>query len=82
MNEIVGSRGKILFPTFDVKPVILVNENGKQEFNVVNPENIQFNLIKSIVKELNGEGSCPSTGTSGARTSLVMDEILKEYYHG
>ena len=35
-------------------------------------------MIASIVAELRGEGRCPSTGISAARTSRVMDEIMKE----
>ena len=31
-----------------------------------------------FVRELRGEGVCPSTGVSAARTSRVMDEIMKE----
>ena len=37
-------------------------------------------LIEKIVQSLNGKGSSPSTGISGARTSKVMDEIVEEYY--
>ena len=33
--------------------------------------------IQSIVDALNGAGECPSTGASAARTSWVMDEMLK-----
>ena len=36
--------------------------------------------IKSVVNELLGKGKCPSTDISAARTSWVMDEILKDYY--
>jgi hypothetical protein len=36
-------------------------------------------LIQSIVDEMNGEGRCPSTGESAARTARVLDDILAEY---
>jgi hypothetical protein len=29
---------------------------------------------------LNGVGASPSTGITAARTSKVMDEMVKEYY--
>ena len=41
-----------------------------------------INLIDKIVKTLMGKGESPSTGISAARTSWVMDEIVKEYYKG
>ena len=31
------------------------------------------------VDELNGKGTCPSTGESAARTTRVIDRILGEY---
>lgn len=77
MNEIVGSKGKLSFSTFGQEPILLVNQDGKQEFPILNPVHIQQQLIQSIVNELNGIGSSPSTGTSAARTNWVMDEILK-----
>ena len=36
-------------------------------------------MIQSIVDELNGIGRAASTGESAARTSWVLDEILKEF---
>ena len=31
--------------------------------------------LQTIVDELQGKGNCPSTGKTGAITSLVMDQI-------
>jgi hypothetical protein len=39
-------------------------------------------LIQTIVDELNGRGSCDSTGMSAARTSWVVDEVLRDYRRG
>lgn len=79
MNEIIGSRGKITFSTFGHEPIILENRDGVRQFPIVNPVNIQQQLIQSIVNELNGCGVCPSTGISAARTNRVMDEVLRDY---
>ncbi len=79
MNEIIGSKGKISFSTFGTEPVVLVNQDGTQEFPIENPVHVQQQLIQSVVNELNGDGRCLSTGISAARTNWVMDEILKEY---
>jgi predicted dehydrogenase len=80
--EILGDRGTINFTTFNFEPIVLTNESGRQEFINERPENIQFYLIKNIVQSLNGHGTVPSTGVSAARTSKIMDEIVKEYYKG
>ena len=80
--EIFGEKGSIEFSTFSFTPIILTNESGQKEFINERPEHIQYNLIEKIVKSLEGKGSAPSTGMSGARTSRVMDEIVAEYYKG
>jgi predicted dehydrogenase len=80
--EILGDRGTINFTTFNFEPIILTNESGRQEFVNERPENIQYYLIKNIVQSLNGHGSVLSTGTSAARTSRIMDQIVMEYYSG
>jgi hypothetical protein len=41
---------------------------------------VQQPLIQTIVDELNGQGRCPSTGESAARTNWVMDQLLRTYY--
>lgn len=43
------------------------------------PEHVHQPLIQSIVDELNGQGSCPSTGESGARATWVIDQFLDDY---
>jgi predicted dehydrogenase len=78
--EIVGEKGIIKTSTFTYEPIVLINGNGRQEFDNDRPENIQFYLIEQIVEALSGKGEVVSTGVSAARTSWVMDEIVKEYY--
>jgi len=79
MNEIVGTRGKIAFSSFGVEPVVLTTADGVTEFAIAHPLHVHQPLIQAVVDELNGVGQCPSTGVTGARTSWVMDEMLKEY---
>jgi predicted dehydrogenase len=78
--EIVGEKGIIKTSTFTYEPIVLENGNGRQEFVNERPENIQFYLIEQIVRALSGHGEVVSTGTSAARTSWVMDEVVREYY--
>jgi predicted dehydrogenase len=78
--EIFGEKGMIKTSTFSFEPIVLANETGHQEFRNERPEHVQYYLIEQIVKELSGEGKAVSTGITAARTSWVMDEVVKEYY--
>jgi len=80
--EIIGEKGIIKTSTFTYEPIVLINGNGRQEYENERPENIQLYLIEQIVKALSGKGSVVSTGISAARTSRVMDQVVKEYYEG
>jgi len=78
-NEIIGSQGKISFATFGDDPLVLYTAQGIQTFDIKNPLHIQLPLIQTIVNELNGGPPCPSTGVSAARTSHVMDALVKDF---
>lgn len=78
--EFIGSKGKIIFSTYKVIPPKLITPAGIKTYNYNNPENIQLNLVQSIVDELLEKGKCPSTGVTAARTSRVMDKIANSYY--
>ncbi len=78
-NEIVGQKGKITFSSFTDDPVVLTTAEGVTPFEIDHPPHVQQPLIQTIVDELNGQGTCPSTGESGARTSWVMDQMLQAY---
>ncbi|MCC9075596.1 Gfo/Idh/MocA family oxidoreductase [Litorilinea aerophila] len=79
-TEIVGSKGKLTFSSFGTEPVRLTTEKGTSEFDIETPRHVQQPLIQTIVDELNGQGKCPSTGVSAARTNWVMDQLLRDYY--
>lgn len=76
--EIVGSYGRITFPSFSTAPVVLENKEGRQEFHLPPPPHVQQPFIQTIVEELTGQGTCPSTGISAARTAWIMDQITKK----
>jgi hypothetical protein len=52
---------------------------GVEQFDLPNPLHIQQPLIQCIVDELHGQGQCPSTGVTAARTAWVMDQVLETY---
>ena len=81
--ELGGTEGTLRFAVFGDAPIVLVTASGAEEsFVMTNPEHIEEPLIQSVVDALRGEGSCPSTGETAARTSRVMDEVLGEFYGG
>ncbi|NDW09900.1 Gfo/Idh/MocA family protein [Dysgonomonas sp. 520] len=73
---ITGTKGEIRFSTFAFTPIQLQTNTISETFDIASPEHIQQPLIQIIVDELRGIGKCPSTGDSGARTSMIMDMIL------
>lgn len=80
--EIAGTEGRLSLTTFGNEPVELMRGGEAETFDLPNPKNIQAPLIVSIVKHLNGEAECPSTGVTATRTSQVMDAALTGYYGG
>ena len=74
--EILGSKGIIRFSTFAFTPIELITDSGIESLELRRPQYIQQPLIQSIVNELNGIGTCPSTGETGALTNWVIDEIF------
>jgi 1,5-anhydro-D-fructose reductase (1,5-anhydro-D-mannitol-forming) len=77
--EIVGNRGTIAFSTFENAPVELIRDGRLERFEIPHPPHVQQPLIQTVVDALTGHGLCPSTGTTAARTSWVMDQMLESY---
>lgn len=78
--EIIGDNGKICLPCFSHEGIKLVTEKGTEELKFNNPQHISEKLIEQVINELRGKVSCVSTGESAARTSWVLDEMVKNYY--
>jgi predicted dehydrogenase len=76
----IGSEGEIETPIFSDTDVIVRRGAQEQRLRIRNPPHVHQPLIQTIVDELHGRGACPSTGESGARTSWVLDECLRDYY--
>jgi hypothetical protein len=60
-------------------PIRIYRGDTVEELPVGDPEHVHQPLIQTIVDEINGRGTCPSTGASGARTAHVMEAILGEF---
>ena len=76
--EVVGTKGKLSFSTFMFTDIKEITTHYEVVYQEENPENIQFNLIQSIVQYLKGKkDTVASTCVSAARTNWVMDKILR-----
>jgi predicted dehydrogenase len=75
-TTIIGSKGQISFSYFgDGSVTVVIEGKGKEVLPFVLPRHIQLPLINTIVGELLGIDTCPSTGTSGATTNWVIEKL-------
>ena len=78
LTTIVGSKGQIEFDYFSGFHVrVSIDSEESQDLSFDIPKHIQQPLIQTIVDELTGKGTCPSTGVSAARSAWVMDQICR-----
>lgn len=77
LTTIVGSEGQISFASFGAGELVLTtDERGEELFGFDLPDHIQQFLIQSVVDDLLGRGTCPSTGVSAARTNRIMEQMF------
>jgi predicted dehydrogenase len=81
-DEIVisGDRGELRLSTFGNEPVALRRGRDVESFDLPNPKHVQQPMIQTVVDHLLGRGRCESMGVSAARTSAVIDVVLRGYY--
>jgi predicted dehydrogenase len=81
-DEIVisGDRGELRLSTFGSEPVAVRRGGEVESFDLPNPRHVQQPMIQTVVDHLLGRGRCESTGVSAARTSAVIDTVLRGYY--
>lgn len=73
---ITGTQGRLSFATFADVPVTVDTDAGTRSIAIAHPTHIQEPLIATIVHALHGDGVCPSTGASAARTTRVTSQLL------
>jgi 1,5-anhydro-D-fructose reductase (1,5-anhydro-D-mannitol-forming) len=78
-TELVGSRGRLTFATFDDVPLVLETESGREELRIPHPPHVHQPLIQTVIDSLAGRGVCPSTAESGARATWVLDQLLASW---
>ena len=74
---LLGTLGKITFSFFEKFTITVETHDHTEVFDLPYPEHVQQPLIETIVAELRGEGegTCPSTGQTGARSNIILDWI-------
>lgn len=77
--EVIGDRGLLSFSVFTFDPIQLVTSEGTTNIVVSNPAHVQLPLIKSVVEDLQGVGSCSCTSVSATPVNWVMDRILGKF---
>ena len=74
--ELIGDKGSLSFSVFDYDPILLVNSEGRRSIVVPNPSYVQLPIIKSVIEDLQGIGTCECTCISATPTNWVLDRIL------
>ncbi len=80
--EFTGTAGRVSLAVFTSDPIRLETARGVEHFDIPTPPHIAQPLIQTVVDDLLGRGTCPSTGESARRTSVIMDRVLDTYYGG
>jgi predicted dehydrogenase len=76
----IGSEGEIATAVRADEDVVVTRGGQPNIYRFRNPPHVHLPLIQTIVDELRGQGCCESTGSTGARTSWVVDRCLEGYY--
>ena len=75
--QIYGDNGKISFSVFGQEdPIVLESGSSKESKIIEHPENIQYFHVLNMKDHLANKINHPSTGTTAAHTSWVLERIL------
>ncbi len=77
--DIIGDRGSLSFSVFTYQPIVLQNENGRQEIVVPNPRYVQLPLIRQVVEHLQDKAICHTDCVSATPVNWVVDRILGKF---
>lgn len=74
--EIVGSKGRILFNTFNNTAISIETESGKETLTFDKLEHVQQPMIAAVVDYFEGRCANPCTAWEGVTVMKMMDEIV------
>jgi predicted dehydrogenase len=77
-TTVIGTAGSLSFCTARPEPTHVVRGNTSSRIELPDPPHVHQPLVQTIVDEMAGQGRCPSTGASAARTARVIDIILRD----
>lgn len=79
---VTGTEGELRCAVLAHDAVQVRTADSSERWETAAPPHIAQPLIQTVVDDLLGRGTCPSTGASARRTSAVMDAVLEGYYGG
>lgn len=77
--EVIGDKGMLSFSVYNYDPIRLITTEGAVNINVENPPYVQLPIIKSVIEDLQGIGTCECTSVSATPVNWVMDRILNKF---
>ena len=73
---IEGTAATLAVSCFGNEPLELRRGDAVTRIDRPHGPHVQHGLMSDVIAHLRGEGECPSTGESAARTNAVMDAVL------
>lgn len=74
---IYGDRGQLTFSFFETRPLQISTDNRQESLAFRNPEHIQQNLIRDVVRYFRGEGGNPCSLEDALVSMEMMDAVGK-----
>lgn len=74
--EVIGDKGTLQFSVFDYDPIRVITSDGARSIVVPNPPYVQLPIIRSVIEDLQGIGTCTCTSITATPTNWVMDRML------
>ena len=79
--EIIGTAAQLSWSCFGDGTLTLTHADGKVEVEKhPPPKHVHLPLVQTIVDELRGNGTCPSTAAAGMRTQEHIDAAIGKFH--
>lgn len=81
---VTGTKGTLEFSIHGRCDIIINNYSSTQEeiLEVPDPKVVEEPMIQTVVNSLLGHSNCPCEGKDALPTYWVIDQVLKQFYHG
>ena len=78
--EVFGSKGRLAFSVFTHQTLPLYTTEGVQEIDIPRPSLVQLPIIRSVVEDIQGIGTCDCDSFSATPTNWALDRLLGKVY--